>query len=192
MYKSFQNINRKTINAGDNVFVWYALKINLTCIQGTANIRWSVQFYCHVDNRLRKSQFISYLFSLFPFFIFTAVQTGKVSSHFKRVVYIHNITPMKIWANMSKELHVPVEWSWYIMYIYTTLNPAKFVYPTKYIYKKSIPLISCSLKWLVPDQSIFQTSFNLLTCENAMVQLPLYFTLITPLTYWSCLWGNYL
>lgn len=103
MYKSFQNINRKTINAGDNVFVWYALKINLTCIQGTANIRWSVQFYCHVDNRLRKSQ-LSYLFSFFPFFIFTAVQTGKVSSHFKCVVYIHNITPLKIWANMSKEL----------------------------------------------------------------------------------------
>lgn len=86
MYKSFQNINRKTINAGDNVFVWYPLKINLTCIHGTANIRWSVQFYCHVDNRLRKSQ-LSYLFSFFPFFIFTAVQTGKVSSHFKRVVY---------------------------------------------------------------------------------------------------------
>lgn len=84
MYKSFQN-NRKIINARDNVFVWYALKLNLTCM-GTANIRWSVQFYCHVDNRLRKSQ-LSYLFSFFPFLIFTAVQTGKVSSHFKRVVY---------------------------------------------------------------------------------------------------------
>lgn len=183
MYKSFQN-NRKIINAGDNVFVWYALKLNLTCM-GTANIRWSVQFYCHVDNRLRKSQ-LSYLFSFFPFFIFTAVQTGKVSSHFKRVVYSQYNSN----ENLSK--HVCRVKLIYIMYIYTTLNPAKFVYPTKYIYKKSIPLISCSLKWLVPDQSIFRTSFNLLTCENEMVQLPLYFTLITPLTYSSCLWGNYL
>lgn len=155
-------------------------------------LRWSVQFYCHVDNRLRKSQ-LSYLFSLFPFFIFTAVQTGKVSSHFKCVVYSQYNSNENLSKHVKRTACACRVKLIYIMYIYTTLNPAKFVYPTKYIYKKSIPLISCSLKWLVPDQSIFLTSFNLLTCENAMVQLPLYFTLITvPWTYSSCLWGNYL
>lgn len=129
--------------------------------------------------------------TFFAFFLFLFLLQFRLEKlvPISNVLFIHNITPMKIWANMSKELHVPVEWSWYIMYIYTTLNPAKFAYPTKYIYKKSIPLISCSLKWLVPDQSIFRTSFNLLTCENAMVQLPLYFTLITPWTYILAVYG---